>query len=114
MKLDPPVWMLTNFERMNVLVESNNNIFMDKLFVNKPVAIGYNVVRNPVYENLNLEKHAITKYFGEDSVEWFINKRLEKAGYKINILKMRSKLILIEFRKFLIKIFVGYVKRIQT
>ena len=44
LKTDPPMWMVVDFEFMNVLVESNNNNFMDRLFVNKPVAIVYNIV----------------------------------------------------------------------
>ena len=64
MKMDPPMWIAANFEYMKVPVYSTNNNFMDKLFVNKPVAIGFNVVKNPDYENLNLEKGCFIKYFG--------------------------------------------------
>ena len=42
---------------------------MDKLFVRKPNAIGYVIVRNPDYENLNLEKDGYINCFGEDCVE---------------------------------------------
>ena len=74
MKTDPPVWMAADFGRMNALINDNvndndNDDVTDKLFVNKPVAIGYNVVKNPEYENLNLEKDVYIKYFGEDWVE---------------------------------------------
>ena len=43
-----------DFECMNVpmqFVESKN----EKLFVKKPIAIGYNIVKNPDYDNLKLE-----------------------------------------------------------
>ena len=49
MKIDPPMWMAADFECMKVPVECNNNNFMEKLFVNKPVAIGYNLVKNTDY-----------------------------------------------------------------
>ena len=47
------------------------------MFINKPVAIGYNINKHPDYYNLNLEKDGYIKYFGEDCVEWFINEMLE-------------------------------------
>ena len=67
---------------MNVAINDiyNNNV-SDKLFVNKPVAIGYNIVKNRDYENLNLEKGGHIKYFGEGSVEWFLNGMLEIEGF---------------------------------
>ena len=84
-KIDPPMWMAADFECMNIpLNDNDNNNVRDKLFVNKPVAIGYNIVRNPYYENLNLEKEGYIKYFGEDCVEWFINEMLEIEGYMKN------------------------------
>ena len=51
------------------------------MFVNKPVAIGYNIVKNLEYENLNLEKDGYSNLFGEDCVEWFINEMLEIECY---------------------------------
>ena len=45
MKIYPQLWMATDFEWVNIPVKSNNNTFMDKLFVNKSVAIGYNIVK---------------------------------------------------------------------
>ena len=81
------------------------------MFVSKPVAIGYNVVKNADYENLNLGKDGYIKYFGEDCLEWFINEMLEREGYMKNYFKSSSKLTLIHFRKFMIKVFVGYVKK---
>ena len=66
MKIDPPMWILADFECMNVPVESNNNNFNVELFVNKPVAMSYNLVKNPVYGNLNMEKDGYIKCFGED------------------------------------------------
>ena len=59
MKIDPPMWIAADFECMNLPINNNdhdNNSVTDKLFVNKPVAIGYNIVKNPDYDNLNLEK----------------------------------------------------------
>ena len=44
MKLDPPKWIAVVFESMNLILKSaNENDFMEKLFVSKPVAIGYNL-----------------------------------------------------------------------
>ena len=86
MKIDPPIWMAAAFESMKVLINDNNNDHdndnvnvndndhvTDKWFVNKPVAIGYNVVKIPDYENLNLEKNGYMKHFVGNFVEWFIN-----------------------------------------
>ena len=103
MKIDPPMWMAADFECMNTpiidndnnndnvndndndndgnnvnVIDHNNNGVTDKLFANKPVAIGYNLVKNPEFENLSLEKDGYIKYFGEDCVEWFINEMMEK------------------------------------
>ena len=62
MKIDPPMWIVADFECMNIPVESNNKNFKFELFVNKPVAMSYNLVKNPVYENLNLEKDGYMMY----------------------------------------------------
>ena len=65
MKIDPPRWMAADFECTNVLFNDNDNDndkdndsdhVTETLFVNKPVAIVYNVVKKPDYENLILEK----------------------------------------------------------
>ena len=102
MKIDPPMWMAADFECMNVLIHGNDNDnnnddinkdndivhdndnddVTDKLFVNKPIAISYNIVKNPDYDNLKLEKDGYIKYFGEDCVEWFINEMLEIQTHK--------------------------------
>ena len=101
MKVDPPMWIAADFECMNIPInddDDNNNDSVnvndhdnenvtDKLFVNKPVGIGYNIVKNPHYENLTLEKDGYIKYFGEDCVEWFINEMLEIEGYMKNYFK---------------------------
>ena len=50
--------------------------FLFFIFVNKPVAIGYNIVKNPDYDNYNLEKDGYIKHFDEDCVEWFVNEML--------------------------------------
>ena len=90
MKIDPPMWKAADFECMNVPINDNdddNDHVTDKLFVNKPVAIGYTMVKNPDYENLNLEKDGFIKNFGEDCVEWFKNEMLEIEGYMKNYFK---------------------------
>ena len=92
MKIDPPMWIAADFECVNIPMNNNNddnvnvndhnnNGVTDKLFINKPVAIGYNIVKNPDYNNLNLEKDGYIKYFGEYCVEWFINEMLEIETY---------------------------------
>ena len=81
MELDPPVWIAADFECMNLpIIDNDNNIVTDKLFVSKPVAIGYITVKNHDYENQKLDKDGYIKYFGEDCVEWFINEMLEIEG----------------------------------
>ena len=82
MKTDPPMWLASDFECLNDSINDNDNDNVtDMLFVNKPVAIGYNIVKTPYYENLNLEKDGYIKNFGEDCVEWFINEMMEIAGF---------------------------------
>ena len=82
MKIDPPMWMAADFECMNIPInDDDNNNVTDKLFANKPVALGYNRVKNPDYENLNLEKDGYIKYFG-DCVEWLKNGMLEIESYR--------------------------------
>ena len=100
MKIDPPMWIAADFECMNIPINNKNNKNVDdnnndnvnvknhdnngvtdKLFVNKPVAIGYNIVKNPDYDNLTLEKDGYIKYFGEDCAEWFINEMLDIESY---------------------------------
>ena len=66
MKIDPPNWMAADYKCMNVLINDNDNDnnhdhVTEKLFVNKPVARGYNVVKNLDYEHLNLEKDGFIK-----------------------------------------------------
>ena len=129
MKRDPPMWIAADFECINIPIIDNDNVnendnddvnvndhdnkgVTDKLFVNKPVAMGYNIVKNPDYEKLNLEKDGYIKYFGEDCVEWFINEKLEVEGYmKYRFSKLNSKLIMIHFQKIMIKLILGYVKK---
>ena len=77
-KIDPPVWIAADFECMNIPNIDNDN---DKLFVNIPVAISYNIVKNTDYVNLNLEKDGYIKYFGEDCVEWFVSEMMEIESY---------------------------------
>ena len=100
MKIDPPIWIAADFEYMNIPINDNINNndgdnnddnvnvndhdyngVTDKLFVNKPVAIGYNIVKNPDCDNFNLEKDGYIKYFGEDCVEWFINEMYRIESY---------------------------------
>ena len=104
LKTDPPMWIAADFECMKLPINDNNNDddnnddngdvndhdnngVTDELFVNKPVAIGYNIVKNPEYDNLNLEKDGYIKNFGEDCVEWFINEMLEIESYMKNYFK---------------------------
>ena len=104
LKTDPPMWIAADFECMKLPINDNNidddnsddngdvndhdnNGVTDELFVNKPVAIGYNIVKNPEYDNLNLEKDGYIKNFGEDCVEWFINEMLEIESYMKNYFK---------------------------
>ena len=77
LKMDPPIWVTANFECMNEPLESNKDNFIDKLFVNKSVAVGYINVKIPDYDNLNLENHGYNNYFGEYCVEWLANEMLE-------------------------------------
>ena len=73
-KIDPPTWIAADFECMNLPINNNDNERVtDMLFINKPVAKGYNKVKNPDYDNLILEKDGYIKYFVEHCVEWFIN-----------------------------------------
>ena len=81
MEIDTPMWIAADFECMNFPINDNtnkndddnnndnvnvkdldNNGVTDKLFINKPVAIGYNIAKNPDFENLNLEKDGYIKY----------------------------------------------------
>ena len=82
------MWIAADFECMNIPINDNNNDddnndddVTDKLFINKPLAIGYNIVKSSDYDNLILEKDGYIKYFGEDCVEWFVNEMLEIEGY---------------------------------
>ena len=102
-KVDPPMWIAADFECMNVPINDNNNNndddnsndnvnvndhenigVTDKLFVNKPVAIGYIIVKNLDYDNTILKKDDHFNCSEEDCVEWFINEMLEKEGYMKN------------------------------
>ena len=87
MEKDPPIGMAAEFESLNVLINDNNNvnvndndIVTDKWFVNKPFIKGYNIVKNPDYENSNLEKDGYTKCL--DCVEWFMRCWKKKVIWK--------------------------------
>ena len=57
METDPPMWIACDFECKNVPPESrleNDDSFMKKSFVNKPIAKGYNIAKNTFHENLIL------------------------------------------------------------
>ena len=61
------MWLSTASEGSNMApVESTSLHVMEKLFVSKPVAIGYILVNNHCYENLKPENH---RFFGEDCAE---------------------------------------------
>ena len=82
MKIDPPMWIAADFECMNIPINDiNNDNVTDKLFVSKPVAIEYHIVKNSDYDNINLEKDGYIKYFGEDCVEWFIKEMFKIESY---------------------------------
>ena len=56
------MWITAHIECMNVCLDSaNEKDSMEKLFVSKPVAIGYNIVNNPDCDISNLEKDGYTK-----------------------------------------------------
>ena len=96
-KMDPPMWVAADFECMNVPINDNDNDndhVTDRLFINKPVVKGCNIVQNPDFENLNLEKDGYFKYSGEDCVEWFMNEILKIEGYLKNYFKNELGIIL--------------------
>ena len=66
------MWMAADFECMNILVDDSPQ---KTLFINKPVAVGYNIVKNSFYDSLKLE-NMDKQYFGEDCVECFVNEML--------------------------------------
>ena len=77
---------------MNVPINDNDNVNVndndlvtDKLFVSKPVAIGYKIVKIPDFENLTLEKDSYIKYFGKDCIEWFKKKDVGKGSLNENL-----------------------------
>ena len=57
------------------------------MFVHKPVAMGYNIVKNPDCDDINLEKDGYLEYFGEDCVECFVNEMLEIENFMKNFEK---------------------------
>ena len=88
MKIAPSMWIAADFECMNVPVNDNvDDNDNDILFINKPVAIGYNIVKHSDYDNVDLEKDGYIKYFGEDCVEWFVIEMLERENYMKNYFK---------------------------
>ena len=89
-----------NNDNDNVNVNDNDNDKVrDELFVNKPVAIGYIIVKNSEYHNLNLEEGGYIKHFGENCVEWFINEMLEIEGYMKIFFKNEIEINLDKFPK---------------
>ena len=112
MKIDPPIWISADFECMNIPIKDNDNDNVtDNLFINKPVAKGYNIVKDLDYENLNFEKDGYIKYSGEVCVEWFINEMLEIEGYMKSFFQNEIEINLDTFRKIMIKLLVGYVEK---
>ena len=88
MKIDAPMRITANFESMNALLESaKENDSMEKLFVDKLVAIGYIIVKNPDYDIFSLGKEGYNKNFGEDCVEVFIYETLEIETHMKNYFK---------------------------
>ena len=76
-----------NDDKNDIVHVNDNDHVTDKLFVSKPVAIGYNIVKNPDYENLKMKKGGYIKYFDEDCVEWFIYEMLGIGDYMKNYFK---------------------------
>ena len=61
MKIDPLMWIAADFECMNIpIIDNDNDNVTDKLFINKSIAIGYNIVKKPDYENLNWKKMVLS------------------------------------------------------
>ena len=68
------MWIAVHFQCMKAPLESTSEIDVhnaNKLFGNKPVTIGYKIVKNPDYHNLSLGKEGYNNFFGEDCVEGF-------------------------------------------
>ena len=71
MKIDPAIWIDTDFEYMNLPLNdgSESHIRSAKdphqkiLFVNKPIAVRYNILKNPYYEKIG--KTCMQYFFGE-------------------------------------------------
>ena len=87
MKKHPPIWIAADFECMNVPSEStseNGFHIANKLFANEAVAIGYNILKNPDYDKLKLEKGDYDKVLAENCVVWFIKDMLEIKTDKKN------------------------------
>ena len=60
-KVDPQMWMAADLECFIVALESTNeNDSMEKLCVNKPVAIAKNAIKSSVCGKLHLEKMVIS------------------------------------------------------
>ena len=58
---------------MNIPIDDAKEKLMS---INKPVAVAYNRIKNPYYENLKLEKHGFS-----DCVGRFVNEMLEIETY---------------------------------
>ena len=54
MKKDPPVWIAADFECMNIAaVKFASDIFMEKVFKNKPLALDYKITKNLILQQSN-------------------------------------------------------------
>ena len=51
-----------NDDNVNVNDHDNNGV-TGKLFLNKPIAIGYNIIKHPDYDNLNFGKRWLFQIF---------------------------------------------------
>ena len=65
MKTVTPTWSAADFECMNKPVDDQVDS-NKKLFASQPVAIGFNVVKNSCYDNLNIATNGYYIFFGED------------------------------------------------
>ena len=79
--------------------------------VNKPVATGYNIVKDIDYDKFNLERDGYIKCLGEDCVKGFINQLLEIEAYMKIYFNIEIEIDLDTVSEFMIKLLVGSVKK---
>ena len=70
--------------RNAICTQSLYEDLMEKLSVNQPITLGYNIIKNPSYDNLILEIEVYIKHFDENCVEWLVNEILAIETYRKN------------------------------